>query len=127
MCLIKEFSFFFAVSNIHKLPHFVSTMKCGVNKSIGKSLRDVKNTDFLSILCNKPLTRYQKRKIKIGDRVRISKNDIPFRKGYKPQFTHEVLKIKAISTKKSPTYIIKDLDKEEILNFFFEKAEKLFR
>ena len=28
-----------------------------------------------------------KPKFKIGDRVRISKNDIPFRKGHKPQFT----------------------------------------
>ena len=106
---------------IHKLPQFVSTMNFRVNRSIGKSSRDVKYTDFLSILYNKPLTRYKKLKFKIGDRVRISKNDIPFRKGYKPQFTDEIFEISAKSTKKPPTYIIKDLDKEEILGKFYEK------
>ena len=35
------------------LPQFVSTMNCRVNRSIGKSSRDVKNTDFLSILYTK--------------------------------------------------------------------------
>ena len=84
---------------IHKLPQFVSTMNCRINRSIGKSSRDVKNTDFLSVLYNKPLTRYKKLKFKVGDRVRISKNDIPFRKGYKPQFTDEIFEISAISTK----------------------------
>ena len=64
-------------------------MNCRVNRSIVKSPRDVKKTDFPSILYNKPLTRYQKIKFKVGDRVRISKNDTTFRKGYKPQFTDE--------------------------------------
>ena len=56
-----------AEKNIHKLPHFVSTMICRVNRSAGKSSRDVKNTDFLSILYNKALTRYKKSKIKFGE------------------------------------------------------------
>ena len=105
----------------NKLPQFVSTMNCRINRSIGKSPRDVKNTDFLSILYNKPLTRYKKLKFKVGDRMRISKNDIPFRKGYKPQITDEIFEISAVSTKKPPTYIIKDLEKEEILGKFYEK------
>ena len=97
---------------IHKLQQFVSTMNCRVNRSIGKSVRDVKNTDFLSILYNKPLTRYKRLKFKVGDRVRISKNDILFRKGYKLQFTDKIFEVSAISRKKPPTYIIKVLDKE---------------
>ena len=100
---------------INKLPQFGSILNCRINRSIGKSPRDVNNTDFISILYNKPLTRYKKLKFKVGNRVRISKNDIPFRKGYKPQFTDEIFEISVISTKKPPTYIIKDLDKEEIL------------
>ena len=32
---------------IHKLPQFVSTMICRINRSIEKSPSDVKNTDFL--------------------------------------------------------------------------------
>ena len=103
---------------IHKLPQFVSTMNCRINRSIGKSPRDVKNTDFFSDLYKKPLTRYMKLKFKDGDRVRISKNYILFRKGYKSQFTDEIFEVSAISTK-NPTYIIKDLDKEEILGKFY--------
>ena len=113
---------------IHKLSQFVSTRNCLVNRSIGKSPRDVKNSNFLSILYKKSLTMYKKLKFKVGDEVRVSKNDIPFRKRYKPQFTDKIFEISAISTIKPPTYIIKDLDKEEILGKFYEKgAEKMFR
>ena len=52
---------------INKLLQFVSTMNCRINRSIEKSPRDVKNTDFLSILYNKPLTRYMKLKFKVGE------------------------------------------------------------
>ena len=106
---------------IPELQQFFSTLNCRKNRSIGKCPRDVKNSDFLSILYNKSFKKYTKPKFKIGDRVRISKNDIPFRKGYKPQFTDEIFEISAISTKKPPTYIIKDLEKEEILGKFYEK------
>ena len=104
-----------------KLQQFVSTFNCRKNPSIGKSPSDVTNSDFLSILYNKSFKKYTKPKSKIGDRIRISKNDIPFRKVYKPQFTDEIFGILAISTKKPPTYIIKDLEKEEILGKFYEK------
>ena len=50
----------------------------------------VKNCDFLSILYSKPLRDFKKPIFKVGDRVRISKCDLPFRKGYKPQNTREV-------------------------------------
>ena len=75
---------------IHKLPQLSSTMSWRINRSIGKSPRDVKNTNFLSILYNKPLTSYKKLKFKVGDRERISKNDISFRNGYKLQLTDEI-------------------------------------
>ena len=109
---------------IIKLTQFVSTMYCSINRSIGKSPRDVKKTYFLSVVYNKPLTRYRKLKFKVGDRVRISKNDTPFQKGYKPQFTDEIFEISAISTNKPPTYIIKHLVKEEILGNFYKKQLK---
>ena len=67
---------------VPKLQQFVSTLNCRKNRSIGKSPRDEKNCDFLSILYNKSIKKHTKPKLKIGDRVRISKNDIPFRKGY---------------------------------------------
>ena len=64
---------------IYTLPQFVSKMNCRINRSIGKSPRDVKKIDFLSILYKKSLSR--NKKLKLGERVRISKNDIPFQKG----------------------------------------------
>ena len=100
---------------VPKLQQFVSTLNCRKNRSIGKSPRVVKNSNFLSIFYNKSFKKQFKPKFKIGERARISKNDIPFRKGYKPQFTDEIFEISAKSTKKPPTYIIKDLAKEGIL------------
>ena len=70
--------------------------------------KTIKISEFLSILYSKPLREYRKSMFKIGDRVRISKFDIPFRKGYKPQFTQELFEIVAISPRKPPTYTIKD-------------------
>ena len=63
----------------------------------------VKNCDFMSILYSKPLREFKKPAFKIGDRVRISKYDLPFRKGYKPQFTRKVFETVAIATRKPPT------------------------
>ena len=73
----------------------------------------VKNCDFMSILYSKPLREFKKSTFKIGDRVRISKYDLHFRKGYKPQFTREVFEIVAIATRKPPTYTIKEQQGED--------------
>ena len=63
---------------VPKLQQFVSTLNYRINRSIGKSPRDVKNSDFLSIFYNKSFMNYTKPKLKIGDRVRVSKKVIPF-------------------------------------------------
>ena len=65
---------------IHKLPQSVSSMNFRVNRSIGKSPRDVKNTDFLSNLYNKPLTMYKKLNFKVRGNLRVSQCDTCFRK-----------------------------------------------
>ena len=62
-----------------------------------------------------------KPKLKIGDRLRISKSDIQFPKGYKPQFTDEIFRKSAITSKKAATYVIKDLNNEETKANFHEK------
>ena len=68
----------------------------------------------MSILYSKLLRECKKPTFKIGDRLRISKFDVPFRRGYKAQFTREVFEIVAIATRKPPTYTIKD-EQEEII------------
>ena len=83
--------------------------------------KNVKNSEFLSILYSKPQREFRKLKFKIGDRVRISKYDLPFRKVYKPQCTKEVFEIVAISSKEPPTSTIKDEQDEIIRDKFYQK------
>ena len=67
---------------IHRLTHFVTTLNSRRDCSIDLIPKKVKNSDFLSILYSKPLREIRKPKFKVGDRVRISKYDLPFSKGY---------------------------------------------
>ena len=111
----------FGYKNKQKLPHFVTIVISRGNNSIDMRPNTVKNCDFMSILYSKPLREYKKPTFKIGDRVRIFKYDLPFRKGYKPQFTSEVFEIVAIATRKPPTYTIKDEQGEIIQGKFYQK------
>ena len=106
---------------IHKLTHFVTTLNSRRNCLIDLIPKNVRNSNFLSILYSKPLREFRKPKFKVGDRVRISKYDLHFRKGYKPQFTEEVFEIVAISSKKPPIYTIKDEQDETIRGKFHQK------
>ena len=59
-------------------------------------------------------------KFKVGDHVRISKYKNIFAKGYTPNWSEEVF----VSKIKSPvpgTYVINDLNSEEIIGSFYEK------
>ena len=99
---------------IHKLIQFITTLNSPKNCSIDLIPKNIKKSDFLTILYSKPLREFRKPKFKLGDRVGISKYDLPSRKGYKPQFTKEVFEIVAISSRKPPTYTIKD-EQDEII------------
>ena len=82
----------------------------------------VKNCDFMSVIYSKLLREFKKPTLKIGDTVRISKYDLPFRKCYKPQFTREAFESVAIATRKPPTYTIKDEQGEVIHGNFYQKS-----
>lgn len=62
-----------------------------------------------------------KPKYKLNDRVRISKYKKEFRKGYLPTFTEEMFKISKVLETDPITYVIKDLNDEEIKGTFYEK------
>ena len=106
---------------IHNLTQFVTTLNSRRNCSIDLIPKNVKISDFLSILYSKPLRDFTETQFKIGDRIRFSKYDLPFRKGYKPQFTQEVFEIVAISSRRPPTYTIKDEKNEIIRGKFYQK------
>ena len=107
---------------IHKLPQFNTTLNSRRNSSLDMRPKNVKNCHFLSILYSKPSREFKNPTFKIGDRVRISKYDLPFCKGNKPQFTREVFEIVAIATRKPPTYTIKD-ERGEIIQGKFSQKE----
>ena len=106
---------------IHKVTQIVTTLKSRKKFSIGRIPKNVMNTDILSILYSKPLRKLRKPKFKIGDRVRIWKYDLPFRKGYKPQFTQEVFEIIAYSSRKPPADTVKDEQDEVIRGKVYQK------
>ena len=60
-------------------------------------------------------------KFKVGDHVRISKYKNIFAKGYTPNWSEEVFVIKKVKNTVSWTYIINDLNGEEIIGTFYEK------
>ena len=60
-------------------------------------------------------------KFKVGDRVRISKYKNIFAKGYMPYWSEEVFVIKKVKNTIPWTYVINDLNDEEIIGTFYEK------
>ena len=60
-------------------------------------------------------------KFKVGDRVRISKYKNIFVKGYMHNWIEEVFVIKKVKNTVTWTYVINDLNGEEIIGTFYEK------
>ena len=60
-------------------------------------------------------------KFKVGDHVRISKYKDILAKGYTPNWTKEDFIVKKFKNAVSWTYVISDIDNEEILGSFYEK------
>ena len=106
---------------IQKLPQFIATLNSRRNSSIDMRPNTINNCDFMSLLYSKPLREFKKPTFKIGDRVRISKYDLPSRKGYKLQFTREVFEIVGIATRKPPTNTIGAERGEVIQGKFYQK------
>ena len=60
-------------------------------------------------------------KFKVGDHVRISEYKNIFAKGYTPNWSGEVFIISKIKNTAPWTYVINDLNGEEIFETFYEK------
>ena len=63
-------------------------------------------------------------KLKIGDYVRISKYKNIFAKGYTPNWSEEVFVIKKVKNTVPWTYVINDLNGEEIIGTFYEQESQ---
>ena len=60
-------------------------------------------------------------KFKVGDHVKISKHKDTFAKGYTSNWSEEVFVIKKVKSTVPWTYVIHDLNGDEIIGTFYEK------
>ena len=79
---------------------------------------DVKSNTYID--SSKEINEKDHPKFKIGDNVRISKYKNISAKGYTPNWSEEVFVIKKIKNTALWTYLIIDLDGEEIVGTFYE-------
>ncbi|XP_066585615.1 uncharacterized protein [Prorops nasuta] len=61
------------------------------------------------------------RKFKVGDFVRLSKYKMLFEKGYTPNWTTEVFKVKVIQKTNPVSYLLQDLSNNDIKGAFYEQ------
>ena len=78
---------------------------------------DVKDNTYINT--NKEIN-YKDPKFKVGDYVRISKYKNIFAKGYMPNWSEEVFVVDKIKNTVPWTYVINDLNGEEITGTFYE-------
>ena len=64
---------------------------------------------------------YKDPKFKVGDHVRILKHKNIFAKWYTPNWSEEIFVIKKVKNTAPRTYVISDLNGEEITGTFYEK------
>ena len=86
--------------------------------SIKMKPADVKNSTYIDV---KKETNDRNPKFKVGDHVKISKYKNIFAKGYMPNWSEEIFVIRKIKNTVPWTYVINDLNVEEIIGTFYEK------
>ena len=87
---------------IHKLSQFVKIMNSRKTRTIIMVPNKVKNSDFMSILYGQHIREFTPTIFAIGENVRISKIDLPFRRVCKPQFTEKNFETVALASRKPP-------------------------
>ena len=79
---------------------------------------DVEDNTYINI--DKPFN-YNDPKFKVGGHMRISKYKNIFAKGYTPNWSEEIFVIKEIDNTVPLTYVVNDLNGEEVIGTFYEK------
>ena len=102
---------------IDKLDDIVRKYNNTYHTSIKMKPVDVKDNTYIDF---KKEVNDKDPKFKIGDHVRISKYKNIFAKGYMPNWSEEIFIIKKIKNTVSWTYVLNDLNGEEIIGTFYE-------
>lgn len=119
----KKFSFNGSYKWLSLLPKLVDEYNNTVHRKIGMKPVDVdeeaerrlKNTTF-----SNRIEIRRKSKFRIGDHVRISKYKSVFDKGYTPNWTTEIFKIRKVQHTDPYTYLLQDEKGNPILGGFYE-------
>lgn len=100
------------------LPELVKSYNDTVHRTIGMKPRDVNEHTVLNL--NKVI-KMRKNKLKVGDRVRVSKYKMTFAKGYTPNWTNEIFTVHSIQPTVPVTYLLKDHTGETLAGGFYEQ------
>ena len=114
---------------IDKLDDIVKKYNNTYHASIKMKPVDVKDNTYIYF---KKESNDENPKFKVGDHVRISKYENVFAKGYMPNWSEEIFIIKKIKNTVLWTYVINDLNNEEIIGTYYENelqgtSQKEFR
>ena len=103
---------------IDKLGDIVNEYNNAYHTTIIMRPIDVKDNTYIN---TDKETNDNDHKFKVDDRVRISKYKNIFAKGYTPNWSEEVFVIKKVKNTVPWTYVINDLNGEEIMGTLYEK------
>ena len=103
---------------IDKLDDIVKKYNNTYHTSIKIKPVDVKDNTYINF---KKEVNDKNPKFKVGDHVRISKHNNIFAKGYMPNWSEEIFVISKIKNTVPWTYVLNDLNGEEIIGILYEK------
>ena len=118
---IKIYKYMTSISKnvyIDKLNDIVNEYNNTYHRTIKMKPVDVKDNTYIDF---KKEVNDKDPKFKVGDHVRISKYKNIFAKGYTPNWSEEVFVIKKVKNTVPWTYVINDLNGDEIIGRFYEK------
>ena len=116
----KIYKYMTAISKnvfIDKLDDIVKKYNNTYHTTIKMKPVDVKDNTYIDV---KKEINDKDPKFKVGDRVRISKYKNIFAKGYMPNWSEEIFIFKKIQKTVPWTYVIDDLNGQEIIGTFYE-------
>ena len=117
----KIYKYMTAISKnvyINKLHDIVNEYNNTYHRTIKMRPADVKDNTYVNF---EKEVNNKDPKFKIGDHIRISKYKNIFANGYTPNWSEEVFVIKKVTNIVPWTYVINNLNGEEIIGRFYEK------
>ena len=114
-------------NNVPKLQQFVPTLNCRKNRSIGKSPRDVKNSDFYQYCITDRSRKILIQNSKLVIELEFRKMRFRFKKDTSPSLQTEFLKFRQYLQPNLLHTSSKIAEKKKIWENFMKSAEKMFR